>query len=152
VVVAPDTGAVKTAYAYSRMFDCGLAVVAKQRMGPHEVDALTLVGDVEGCSAIMIDDLTTTAGTLSAAAGIVKEHGGKRVFAAVTHAPIVPMAFERLKNSPIDELIVTDTVPFSDTSGFPIVTLSVAELLGEAILRIHMNQSVTSLFRLQEAE
>jgi ribose-phosphate pyrophosphokinase len=147
VLVSPDTGGVKMAYAYSQMLECGLAVVAKQRKGPTEVEALTLVGDVEGCTAIMVDDLTTTAGTLCSAAKILKAHGAGDIYAAVTHATITEQGLDRLKKSDITELIVSDTVPLGGLSGFPVKTLSVAGLLGEAIRRIHENQSVTSLFK-----
>jgi ribose-phosphate pyrophosphokinase len=148
VVVSPDTGGVKAAYAYSQMLGCGLAVVAKQRKSATEVEALTLVGDVAGCSAIMVDDLTTTAGTLCSAADVLKKHGAKDIYGAVTHAAITDTGIERLKGSQIKELIVTDTVPMVDSRGFPVTVLSVDELLGEAIRCIHDNQSVTSLFRL----
>ena len=147
VIVSPDTGGVKAAYAYSQMLGCGLAIAAKQRKGPDEVEAWSLVGDVEGCTAIMVDDLTTTAGTLCSAADLVKKNGGGDIYAAVTHATITPLGIERLKESPIKELVVTDTVPMNDGGEFPITVLSVAELLGEAIVRIHEDQSVTSLFR-----
>jgi ribose-phosphate pyrophosphokinase len=148
IVVSPDTGGVKAAYAYSRMLECGLAIVAKQRKNAKEVEAFTLVGDVTGCTAIMVDDLTTTAGTLCSASKILKDNGANDVYAAVCHATVTEMGIERLKKSPIKELIVTDTVPMIDSQGFPVTVLSVAELLGEAILRIHENQSVNSLFRL----
>lgn len=149
VVVSPDTGAVKAAYAYSQMFNCGLAIVSKQRKSASEVEAYSLVGDVEGCSAIMIDDLTTTASTLCAAAQQLMDHGAKDVYAAVSHATITQEGIEALRESPIKELAVTDSVPLMvDVGDYPIVVLSVAELLGEAILRIHEDRSVTSLFRL----
>ena len=148
VVVSPDTGAVKAAYAYSQMLECGLAVVAKQRKGPTEVDAFTLVGDVEGCTAIMVDDLTTTAGTLCSAAKVLLEHGAGKVFGAVTHPAITDIGVKRLKDSELKELIVTDTIPLIDMEDFPVTVLSVADLLGEAMLRIHENRSVTSLFKL----
>lgn len=148
VVVSPDTGGVKAAYGYSQMLDCGIAIVAKQRKSASEVEAYTLVGEVEGCSAIMVDDLTTTAGTLVSAAKCLKDRGAGDLYAAVTHATITDGGVERLKKSEIKELVVTDSVPLAGVSGFPITVLSVAELLGEAILRIHENQSVTSLFRL----
>lgn len=148
VIVSPDVGGVKAAYAYSQMLQCGLAIVAKQRKNATTVETLSLVGDVDGCSAIMVDDLTTTAGTLCTAASTLRAHGARGVYAAVTHAAITPLGLERLKNSGIDELIVTDTIPLDFPTGFPVTVLSVAELLGEAILRIHENQSVTSLFRL----
>ena len=146
VVVSPDTGGVTAAYAYSQMLGCGLAVVAKKRKGPTDVEALTLVGDVDDCTAIMVDDLTTTAGTLCSAATILKDNGAKRVFAAVSHATITQMGLDRLKNSDIEELVVTDSVPLANTDGFPVSILSVSELLGEAISRIHENKSITSLF------
>jgi len=148
IVVSPDTGAVKAAYAYSQMLGCGLAVAAKRRSGPDEVEAFNLVGDVEGSTAIMVDDMTSTCGTLCSAAGLLKEHGAKRIYAAVTHAMLTEAGCQRLVDSPIDELIVTDTIPSTIGDNFPVAVLSVAELLGEAILRIHEDQSVTSLFRL----
>jgi len=148
IIVSPDTGGVKAAYAYSQMFGCGLAIVAKQRKTAASVEAFSLVGDVAGCTAIMVDDLITTAGTLCSAAQLLKEHGAREVYAAVSHAPITAMGLERLCASPLKELVVTDTIPLKDTKGFPITVLSVADLLGEAILRIHENQSVSSLFKL----
>jgi len=148
VVVSPDTGAVKAAYAYSQMLDCGLAVAAKRRMGPDEVEAFTLVGDVEGCTCIMVDDMTSTCGTLCSAASLLAERGAKDIYAAVTHSMLTAEGCRRLHESPIDELIVTDTIPPCNEGDFPVAVLSVAELLGEAILRIHEDQSVTSLFRL----
>jgi len=148
VVVAPDTGGVKTAYAYMRELESSLAVVAKQRMGPSDVEAFALVGDVDGCTAIMVDDMTTTAGTLCSAARLLKERGARDIIAAVSHATITEEGLARLKASEISELIVTDTVPLGvDGEGYPIKVLSVAELLGEAILRIHEGRSVTTLFR-----
>jgi ribose-phosphate pyrophosphokinase len=148
VVVAPDTGGVKAAYAYSQLLECGLAVVAKQRMGPSEVEAFTLVGSVDGCTAIMVDDMTTTAGTLCSAAGLLHEHGAAEIYAAVSHSTITDVGVERLKASAIKELVVTDTVPLGvDFGDYPVTVLTVAELLGEAILRIHEGRSVTTLFR-----
>ena len=146
VIVSPDTGGVKVAYAYSQMFDCGLAVVAKQRRSSTEVEAFTLVGEVEGCEAVMVDDLTTTAGTLCSAAQILEAQGAREVYAAVSHATITEMGLGRLKQSPIRELMVTDTVPMIDVTDYPVTVLSVSELLAQAILRIHENRSVTSLF------
>jgi ribose-phosphate pyrophosphokinase len=150
VVVSPDTGGLKMAHAYSEMLHAGLALVAKQRKGPTEVEALTMVGDVRGCNCVLVDDLATTAGTLTTAARILKQNGADNIYAAVTHAVLTDLGIERLKNSDIKELVVTDTVPLRETaqtSGFPIKVLSVAGLLGEAVLRIHDNQSVSSLFK-----
>lgn len=147
VVVSPDTGGVKTAYAYSKLLGCGLAIVAKQRKGATEVEALSLVGEVEGCTAVMVDDLTATAGTFCAAAKILKEQGAGDIYAAVTHGMITELGVERIKNSEITELIVTDTVPTIDAPGVNLTKLSIAPLLAEAITRIHQDRSVSSLFQ-----
>lgn len=146
VIVAPDTGSVKNAYAYSRMFGCGLAIVAKQRKGADEVEAFSLVGDVNGCDVIMIDDLTSTCGTLCAAANLVKKNGANNVYAAVTHGLLNDQGRERLNNSSISELIVTDTVPQEHSPELPITVLSVAELFAEAIRRITDDKSISTLF------
>jgi ribose-phosphate pyrophosphokinase len=148
VVVSPDTGGVKMAHAYAQMLQCGLAIVAKERKGPSEVEAMALVGDVKDCAAVMVDDLTTTAGTFAAASRLLIENGAREVYAAVTHAPLTAAGVARLKESSIRELVVTDTVPLESTGGAQVTVLSVAEILGEAIQRIHENRSVSSLFRL----
>ncbi len=147
VVVSPDTGSVKKAYAYSQLFRCGLAITAKQRKGADDVEAYSLVGDVEGKDVIMVDDLTSTCGTLIAAARQCADHGARSIHAAVTHGLLNETGLARLKASPITELIVTDTVPQHPYApDARITTLSVAELFGEAIRRIHNNESVNSLF------
>ena len=147
VVVSPDPGGLKMAYAYSNMLGAGLAIVAKQRKSASVVEAINLVGDVEGCNAVMVDDLTTTAGTLCEGARLLKERGAKSIIAAVSHCLITEQGIERLKKSAIQELITTDSVPSRDWNGFPVKILSVADLLGEAIARIHSDESVTSLFK-----
>ena len=147
VVVSPDTGSVKKAYAYYQLFKCGLAITAKQRKGADDVEAYSLVGDVEGKDVIMVDDLTSTCGTLIAAAKQCADHGARSIHAAVTHGLLNETGLARLKASPITELIVTDTVPQHEyAADARITTLSVAELFGEAIRRIHNNESVNSLF------
>jgi len=148
IIVSPDIGGVKACYAYSQLLGCGLAIVAKQRKGPSEVEVLTVVGEVAGHDAVMVDDLTTTAGTLCSAAEALRRHGAEGIYAAVSHACITSLGIERLKKSAIQELVVTDSIPLKEDLGFPVTVLSVAELLGEAILRIHEDQSVTSLFRM----
>ena len=153
LVVAPDTGGAKTAYGYSRKLGTDLAIVAKQRMGDSDVDAFSVVGDVEGCDVVMIDDMTATGGTLSAAAKLLKSQGAKSVHAFVSHFPLTPRGIERLmEESQLDELVVTDSIALRegfDTKKLPFkfTVLSVAPLIGEAIRRIHEDESVNSLFR-----
>ena len=148
IVVSPDTGGVKAAYAYSKMLGTGLAIVAKQRLAGDQVEAFSVVGDVAGKDVIMVDDMTTTCGTLCSAAKLLKEHGAASVRAAVTHGTVTPKGAERLKASDIKELVVTDTVPLRTDPGVPITVLTISELLGEAVKRIHNGQSVSSLFKL----
>jgi ribose-phosphate pyrophosphokinase len=148
VVVSPDTGGLKMAHAYSQMLNAGLALVAKERKNATEVEALTMVGEVNGCTTVLVDDLTTTAGTLCSAARFLKQHGADEIYAAVSHALLSERGVERLRQSDIRELVTTDSIPLRDTRGFKVTVLSVAGLLGEAMLRIHDNQSVSSLFRI----
>lgn len=148
VVVSPDSGGVKMAIGYAKMLNAGLALSAKYRKGASEVEAVNVVGNVKGHTAIMVDDLTSTAGTLCETAGLLKEHGADDIYAVVSHAMLGPVAAERLEKSCIKELIVTDSIPLKYKGGFPITVLTIAELLGEAITRIHENKSVTSLFEL----
>lgn len=147
VVLSPDPGGLKMAYGYANMLGAGLAIVAKQRKSATEVEAINLVGDVEGKNVLMVDDLCTTGGTLSSAAKLAKDRGAKKIMACVTHGLFTEMAIDRLQKSPIEEVITTDSVPPKNWKGVNVQVLSIAELLGEAILRVHNNQSVTSLFR-----
>jgi len=148
VVVSPDAGGLKMADAYSKLLDAGIAVVGKQRKSATDVEASHLVGDVEGCNTLLVDDMTSTAGTLTAAAGLLKKAGAKSVRAAVTHSLLTEKGIERLKASEIDELVTTDSVPQKEWSDVKITVLSVAETLAEAIRRIHNDQSVSSLFKI----
>ena len=147
VVVAPDPGGLKMAYAYSHIMAGGLAIVAKQRRSALEVEAHDLVGDVNGKDCLLVDDMTTTAGTLCAAAEMLADRGAKNIYAAVSHAILADVALRRLKDSPIVELVTTDSVPPLDYEGFPVSVHTVAPLLGEALKRVHENRSVTSLFK-----
>ncbi len=148
VVVSPDAGGLKMADAYSRLLNAGIAVVGKQRKSAEDVVANHLVGDVEGCNTLLVDDMTSTAGTLTAAAKLLKKAGAKSIRAAVSHSLLTEKGIERLKGSPIDELVTTDTVPQRQWDDFNVTVLSVADILAEAICRIHNDQSVSSLFRI----
>jgi ribose-phosphate pyrophosphokinase len=146
VVVSPDVGGLKMAHAYSQVLQAGLAIVAKRRKSATEVESMAVIGDIEGKNVLLVDDLTETAGTLTAAAALLKEKGAKQIIACVSHAILNDTGIERLRKSSIDELITTDTVQRPAIDGVKITTLSVAGLLGEAIKRINSNSSVTSLF------
>jgi ribose-phosphate pyrophosphokinase len=146
VVVSPDVGGLKMAYAYSQVLGGGLAIVAKRRKSAHEVESMAVIGETRGKDALLVDDLTETAGTLTQAASLIKKKGARRILACVSHAVLNEVGIERLRKSAIDELVTTDTVLRPAISGVKIATLSVAGLLGEAIKRIHSNSSVTSLF------
>ncbi len=146
VVVSPDVGGLKMAHAYSQFLGAGLAIVAKQRKSATEVESVTVIGEIRGKTVLMVDDLTETAGTLTAAATLLRAEGAEKIIACVSHAILNDLGIERLKKSCIDELITTDTVLRPEIDGVKITTLSVAGLLGEAIKRIHSNSSVTSLF------
>jgi ribose-phosphate pyrophosphokinase len=146
VVVSPDVGGVKMAYAYSQVLESGLAIVAKRRKSATEIEAIGVIGDIRGRNVLMVDDLTETAGTLVNAAAVLKKKGAKQIIACVSHAILNDLGIERLRKSNIDELITTDTVLRPAIDGVKITTLSVAALLGEAIKRINCNSSVTSLF------
>ncbi len=152
VVVSPDVGGLKMASAYSQALNASLAIVAKRRKSPTEIEALNVIGEVEGRDVILVDDLTETAGTLCSAAKILKERGAASIIAGVSHAVLSDLAIERLNKSSIAELITTNSVPVRSGDGFPITTLCVAELLGEGIKRIHDDESVSSLFRINETE
>lgn len=143
-VVSPDVGGVKMARAYADALGADLAIVAKHRISATRVEAMNVIGDVDGRDVILVDDMTETAGTLTAAAEILQKHGAKRIFAGVSHAVLGEMGRERIKNSVIEEIITTDSVP--QASGEKVRAVGIAPLLGEAIRRISGGQSVTSLF------
>ena len=146
VVVSPDVGGLKMAYAYAQALEAELAIVAKRRKNAKEVESTAIIGEVAGRNILMVDDLTETAGTLTSAIDLLRRHGAKEIRACVSHALLSDLGIERLRKSNIDELITTDTVSRPPIDGVNITTLSVAGLLGEAIKRIHSNSSVTSLF------
>lgn len=147
VVVSPDVGGIKMAHAYAQVLNADLAIVAKLRKSPTEVEPMSVIGEIHNRTVLVVDDLTETAGTLACAAKTLKEKGASKILACVSHA-VLPSAkgSQRLRESDIDELITTDTVLRPTVEGIKVTTLSVASLLGEAIKRIHSNSSVTSLF------
>ncbi len=151
VLVSPDIGGVKMVSAYANMFHAPLAIVAKKRKTGSDVEVLNVVGDVREKNVLMVDDLTETAGTLTRAAEALKAKGAKKVYAAVSHAVLSPMAVARLRKSKLVELVTTDTVPHTPVRGFKVTELSVAPLLAEAIKRIHGGESVSSLFEINGA-
>lgn len=149
-VFSPDVGGLKRAQSYATLFDCPLGFIAKRRISAEVVEATSLVGEVEGRDILIVDDMTETAGTLTAAAKILKSKGAKSVRAAVTHAILTETAYDRLSEHWLDELIITDSTPPNERyKEYPITVLSVGHLLTEAILRIHNNMSVTSLFKVK---
>lgn len=149
VVVSPDAGGVERARAYAKRLDsAGLAIIDKRRTAPNEAKALNVIGDVSGKDAIIIDDMIDTAGTLVQATDVLLKHGAKSVSAACTHGVFSGPAAERIGSSKLRQVICTNTVPLSpQIAELPqIKCLSVADLLGEAIYRIHSRDSVSSLF------
>ncbi|HWZ93658.1 MAG TPA: ribose-phosphate pyrophosphokinase [Opitutaceae bacterium] len=148
VVISPDIGGMKMAAAYANILGASLGMVWKKRTSATTVESITIVGEIAGKDVLIVDDITETAGTLTNAAKLMRESGAASVRAAVSHSLLSPIAYERLALGYIDELITTNTIPI-DPRGLPIRVLSVAGLLGEAIVRIHSNESVTSLFRVK---
>ncbi|GAB1488511.1 ribose-phosphate pyrophosphokinase [Opitutaceae bacterium] len=148
VVVSPDVGGMKMAAAYAGILGAQLGMVWKKRTSATTVESVNVVGDVAGKDVLLVDDITETAGTLVNAAKLMRDSGALSVRAAVSHSLLSSMAYERLRLGHIDELITTDSIPV-DTRGLPIKVLSVAGLLGEAIMRISNNESVTSLFKIK---
>lgn len=147
-VVSPDVGNIKTAARYAAHLGGDLAIVHKKRLSGSQVQAGELIGSVEGCNVLMCDDIIATAGTICTAADLVRQRGAKSVRVGVTHGVFAPPALERLEKAPIDEVVVTNTIPLSEEAKKlkKIKVLSVASMLGEAIKRIHRDESVSSLF------
>ena len=149
VVVSPDVGGIKIARLYSNHLHMRLAVVDKRRFGPEDIEVGFVIGDVEGRNAIIIDDLIATGGSICQAARVLKEKGAKDIYVAATHPVLCGAAVEKLKEAPIKEIAVTDTIPLSEDAkglGSKIKVLTVSNLLGEAIKRIHTNTSISSMF------
>ncbi len=148
VMVSPDAGGTERARAFAKRLGCTLAVIDKRRTGPNVAEVMHLIGDVRDKIAIILDDMVDTAGTLTQAAKALKENGAKSVFACATHGVLSGPAIERINNSAIEEMVLTDTISLGERENqtSKIKTLSVSELLAEAIKRIHEDESVSSLF------
>lgn len=148
VVVSPDAGGVERARAFAKRIESSMAIIDKRRTGPNEAKALHLIGDVKDKTAIIVDDMVDTAGTLTQAVESLLKHGATKVLALATHPVLSGPAIKRLKESPIEKLIVTDTIPLTQEAkdSGKIEVVSVAPVLAEAIKRISSNDSVSSLF------
>lgn len=151
-VVSPDIGGLKMTAAYADMLGCPFSIIAKRRINAENVQSFDLIGDVAGKDVLIVDDMTESGGTLCEAAKLVKANGAKSVRAAISHGVLNEKGYARLKEGFkegfIDELITTNSTSV-DPKGLPITVLSIAHLLGEAIMRIHHNESVTSLFKIK---
>ncbi|NES19200.1 MAG: ribose-phosphate pyrophosphokinase [Symploca sp. SIO3E6] len=149
VVVSPDIGGVKRARSFAkRLNDAPLAIVDKRRQAHNVAQVMNVIGNVAGKTAVLVDDMIDTGGTLSEAAKTLREEGARQVYACATHAVLSPPAVERLSSGIFEEVIVTNTIPVPETRQFKQLTvLSVASLLGEAIWRIHEDSSVSSMFQ-----
>jgi ribose-phosphate pyrophosphokinase len=148
VFVSPDAGGVERARAYSKRLNASLAIIDKRRERANVSEVMHLIGEVKGRDCIIIDDMIDTAGTLVGAARALMDKGARRVVASATHGVLSGPAIQRIQESPLDEVIVTDTIPLNDEARAcpKIKQVSIARLLGEAIKRIHSSDSVSSLF------
>jgi len=148
VMVSPDAGGTERARAFAKRLECTLAIIDKRRTSPNVAEVMHLVGDVKDKIAIILDDMIDTAGTLTQAARALKEHGARTIYACATHGVLSGPAIDRINGSDIEEIVITDTIPLGEKSArtSKIKVLSIAELLAEAIRRIHEDESVSSLF------
>jgi ribose-phosphate pyrophosphokinase len=147
VIVSPDVGGITTARAYAKRMNCELAIVDKRRVDDKKAEAMHIMGDVKGKHVVIVDDMVATAGSLVEAVDAIKKAGALDVYATVTHPVLCGPAITRLKKCRIKELVVTDTIPIPKEKILPMIKiLSVASLLGEAIKRIHEEESISVLF------
>jgi ribose-phosphate pyrophosphokinase len=146
VVVSPDAGGVERARAFAKRLESGLAIIDKRRISPREANVMHVVGDVKDKVALIIDDLVDTGGTLAKAAQALVDAGATRVLAAAAHGVLAGPAIDRLNASPVEELVITNSIPLNHKDARKIRVLSVAPLLAEAIQRIHVERSISELF------
>ncbi len=149
VVVSPDVGGVARARAFAKKLnDAPLAIIDKRRQAHNVAEVLNVIGDVAGKTAVLVDDMIDTGGTIAAGAKLLRDEGARQVYACATHAVFSPPAVERLSSGVFEEVIVTNTIPVPPENHFEQLTvLSVANLLGETIWRVHEDTSVSSMFR-----
>jgi ribose-phosphate pyrophosphokinase len=149
VVVSPDVGGVARARAFAKKLnDAPLAIIDKRRQAHNVAEVMNLIGDVKGKTAVLVDDMIDTAGTICEGARLLRKEGARQVYACATHAVFSPPAVERLSTGVFEEVIITNTIPIPEDKRFKQLTiLSVANLLGETIWRIHEDSSVSSMFR-----
>ena len=148
VIVSPDAGGVERARSYAKRLGSGIAIIDKRRPKANVAQVMNIVGEVKGLDAVLLDDMIDTAGTLTGAAQALKDNGARRVVAYSTHPVLSGPAIERLEASPIEKVIVTDTIPLTEEAKkcSKIQVLSIAPLLAKALRRIHLGESVSSLF------
>ncbi len=147
VVVSPDLGGVTRARQLAERLGANIAIIDKRRPEPNVAEVMNIIGDIEGRTAVLIDDMIDTAGTITLAAETLIDHGAKDVYACCTHPVLSPPAAERLAASPIKEVVVTNTIALRDDQRIDkLVVLSVAEIIAEAILRVHEMRSISELF------
>jgi ribose-phosphate pyrophosphokinase len=148
VIVSPDAGGVERARAVAKRLDAGLAIIDKRRNGPNVAEVMHLIGDVKGKTAILVDDMIDTAGTLTKAAQAVMDHGALDVYALATHAILSGPAVKRIVDSPLKKLVVTDTIPLQESAikAGKMHVVSVSQLFAEAIRAIHHHDSISRLF------
>jgi ribose-phosphate pyrophosphokinase len=146
-VVSPDVGGIKMGRAFAKRLGANLAIVDKRRTTADESEVMNIIGEVAKSDIIILDDIISTAGTITQAAEVLRKAGARTIIAAATHPVLSGDALERLEASPIEEVIVTNSIPFSDGGRCKkIVVLDVSPLLGEAIRRIHTGESISILF------
>ena len=148
IMISPDAGGVERTRAFAKRLNCGLAIIDKRRDRPNQSEAMHVIGDVSGKIAILLDDMVDTAGTLCSGAETLLRNGAKEIHACCSHAVLSGPAVERITNSSIKSLVVTNTIPLQENALAcdKIKVLSVSALLAEAIYRIHNEDSVSSLF------
>lgn len=148
VIISPDAGGVERARAFAKRLDASLAIIDKRREAPNIAQAMNIIGEVKDKTAIILDDMVDTAGTLTQAAAALKDRGARKIHACCTHPVLSGPSIERIAASPIDSLVVTNTIPLNDKARDcrKIIVLSIAELLGETIKRSHNSHSVSTLF------